>query len=51
MFYSDSHPDKWNNFADYLKHYNLLDVRPLTIALSTCFKKFKEYFGVDPGKC
>ena len=45
----DDHPDKWRNFGDFLKYYNLLDVRPLVQALSICFKKFKEYFHVDPG--
>ena len=44
------HPEKWNNFSDYLKFYNLLDVGPLVEALQTCFRKFKEYFNVDPGK-
>ena len=45
----DNHPNKWSNFADYLKHYNLLDVRPLVKALSICFRKFREFFHVDPG--
>ena len=45
----DGHPDKWTNFGDFLKHYNLLDVRPLVQALSICFRKFKEFFNVDPG--
>ena len=45
----DGHPDKWFNFGDYLKHYNLLDVRPLVQALSICFRKFREFFNVDPG--
>ena len=43
------HPNKWSNMADYLRHYNLLDVSPLKEALLTCFSKFKEYFYVDPG--
>ena len=45
----DGHPDKWTNFGDFLKHYNLLDVRPLVQALSVCFRKFREFFNVDPG--
>ena len=45
----DDHPDKWTNFGDFLKHYNLLDVRPLVQALSVCFRKFREFFNVDPG--
>ena len=48
-YLSDSHADKWNNFADYLRYYNLLDTRPLAEALSICFEKFKEFFHVDPG--
>ena len=45
----DDHPEKWRNFADFLKFYNMLDVRPLVQALSICFRKFKEFFHVDPG--
>ena len=45
----DGHPDKWTNFGDFLKYYNLLDVRPLVQALSICFRKFREFFNVDPG--
>ena len=44
----DGHPDKWYNFAAYLKWYNCQDVGPLVVALSNCFKKFHEFFGVDP---
>lgn len=43
------HPDKWFNMSHYLKHYNNLDVEPLVEALTTCFEKFHQYFGVDPG--
>ena len=46
---SDNDPDKWDNFSDYLRYYNLSDVRPLVEALSICFQKFREYFNVDPG--
>ena len=42
-------PERWTNFADFLRYYNLLDVRPLVQALSICFQKFREFFGVDPG--
>ena len=45
---SDNHPDKWNNFSDYLKWYNCQDVGPLVIALQNCFGKFYEYFEIDP---
>ena len=41
-------PDKWYTFADYLKYYNLLDVAPLVNAISNCFSKFFEHFGIDP---
>ena len=44
----DNHPDKWNNFSDYLKWYNCQDVGPLVIALQNCFSKFYQYFNVDP---
>ena len=46
---SENDLDKWNDFSDYLRYYNLLDVRPLVEALSICFQKFREYFNVDPG--
>ena len=41
-------PNRWYNFADYLKYYNLLDVVPLVTAVSNCFSKFFEHFGIDP---
>ena len=44
----DGHPDKWDNFSAYLKWYNSQDVGPLVVALSNSFKKFYEFFGVDP---
>lgn len=45
----NDHPDKWFNMSHYLKFYNNLDVEPLVEALTTCFEKFHQYFGVDPG--
>ena len=44
----DDHEDKWYNFSDYLKHYNMLDVAPLVKAISNSFGKFFEHFGIDP---
>lgn len=38
----------WQNFSHYLQWYNCQDVGPLVIALTNCFDKFYEYFGVDP---
>ena len=44
----EGHPQKWNNFAAYLRWYNCQDVGPLVVALSNSFQTFYEYFGVDP---
>ena len=41
-------PDRWESMMDYLRWYNLLDVRPLVEALENCFKSFNQYFSVDP---
>ena len=40
--------NKWHNFSDYLKFYNLLDVAPLVTALTNCFSAFFKHFGIDP---
>ena len=44
----ESHPDKMENMVSWLVAYNLLDVGPLVKAISTSFRKFHEYFHVDP---
>ena len=41
-------PDRWRFMVDYLRWYNLLDVRPLVEALENCFDSFHRHFGVDP---
>ena len=48
MSLSPSHPDKWTSMLDFLKYYNLLDTRPLCIALEKCFNNFNLHFEVDP---
>ena len=41
-------PNRWQSMIDYLRWYNLLDVRPLVEALQNCFDSFNRYFNVDP---
>ena len=42
------HPDKWFNFEDYLKFYNLSDVKPASFALIKQFETYLENFGSYP---
>ena len=44
----DEHPDKWHSMRDWLKHYNLLDVKPLVTAIENSFTAFTRHFSVDP---
>ena len=41
-------PDKWENFEDYLKFYNLSDVKPASLALLAQFQTYYENFGSYP---
>ena len=40
--------NEWRNMSDYLRYYNLLDVKPLIQALQSCFENYSKYFQVDP---
>ena len=42
------HPDKINNFVDWLRYYNNLDTFPLSKAINNSFEQFFESFGMDP---
>ena len=44
----DGHDDKWNNFSDWLKFYNMCDVEPLVTAIVNQFEKFRVYFNIEP---
>ena len=39
------HPEKWENFEDYLRFYNLSDVKPASLAMINQFKVYEENFG------
>ena len=41
-------PEKWENFEDYLKFYNLSDVKPASLALMKQFETYLENFGSYP---
>jgi len=41
MALPEEHPEKWRNFEDYLKFYNLSDVGPTSLALMRQFDIFK----------
>ena len=43
-----NHEDHISNFKGWLRYYNLLDCAPLVQAISICFDKFYEFFGIDP---
>ncbi len=45
---SETHPEKWNSFEDYLKYYNISDVYPASCALINQFKTFENNFGLTP---
>ena len=42
------HEDKWTSFVDYLKFYNMSDVRPTAYALINQFGSFYKSFGISP---
>lgn len=42
------HPEKWWSMKNYLRHYNLLDVRPLVTAITNSFTAFTHHFKIDP---
>ena len=44
-------PNKWYNFVDYLKFYNLSDVLPTSMALINQFNTFNICFGLNPLQC
>ena len=41
-------PEKWENFEDYLKFYNMSDVKPASQALITQFETYLQNFGSYP---
>ena len=41
-------PNHMSNMSDWLKHYNLLDCKPLVMALDTMFAKIHQLFKIDP---
>ena len=40
--------NRWSSMKDFLKFYNLLDVRPLVEAIGKSFDAFEKHFGVNP---
>jgi len=44
MSLPEADPEKWRNFEDYLKFYNLSDVGPTAVALQRQFDIFKVCF-------
>ena len=42
------HEDKWSSFECFLKHYNLSDVKPASLALIKQFDTYLDNFGVYP---
>ena len=42
------HPQKWYSFEDYLKFYNISDVKPASLAMITQFETYRENFGLYP---
>jgi hypothetical protein len=47
----NKHPNKINNFVDWLVHYNIMDVVPLSQAINNSFDNFFHIFGIDPSWC
>ena len=43
-----NHPEKWNNFEDWMVYYCELDCKPFARAINESFKRFHENFGIDP---
>ena len=44
----ENDPEKWSNFADWLRFYNVCDVGPLVKAIQSQFIKFRTYFNIEP---
>ena len=44
----NNHSEKWSSFEDYLKFYNLSDVKPASEALINQFETYLENFGSYP---
>ena len=42
------HEDRWTSFEDYLKWYNISDVKPASKALLNQFRVLRKNFGIDP---
>jgi len=42
------HEDRWTSFEDYLKWYNMSDVKPASKALLNQFRVLRKNFGIDP---
>jgi len=51
MSLPEGHVDKWYNFGDYLKHYNLSDVIPTAKALQNQFELFEDEFELCSYQC
>ena len=45
-----NHAEKWTSFEDYLKFYNLSDVKPASLALITQFDTYLDNFGSYPNR-
>ena len=43
-----SDPNHIANFSDWLRHYQMIDVIPLTEAIHNSFTTFHKYFGLNP---
>ena len=43
-----SDPEKMKNFGCWLKHYQMLDVKPLAVAIENSFKSFYTHFEINP---
>ena len=41
-------PNKMHNFGCWLKHYQMMDVKPLVVAIHNSFKAFYENFEINP---
>ena len=51
MILPEGHADKWYDFSDYLKHYNLSDVYPTSIAMMKQFELFENEFDLVSYQC
>ena len=50
MSLPSGHEEKWTSFEDYLKYYNLSDVKPASLALIKQFDTYLDNFGVYPNQ-